>query len=134
MLGDFSSPANLAKHPLCQANAITESLIVDTETKRREARPMELETIARACGLPPEFFTAPFSRLAEPGAREDLETLKRHLDAITEQLGQVADDVAASRMTQAVLDAAQETQQLDDESQPGPRTTERTADESDRGG
>lgn len=49
-----------------QANGITASLIGETERQERDARPMELEVLARACGLPEPWFTASYDRLAEP--------------------------------------------------------------------
>lgn len=81
-LGGFSKPAALAEHPVCKQNGITASLIRQTETMRRDARPMELAAIAEACDLPPEFFTMPLDRLSNVAIAARLAALERKLDAL----------------------------------------------------
>lgn len=96
MLADFTNPARLAEQPLCQANGITESLIVDTERKARDALPMELETIAEACGLPRQWFTASFDLLADDSE------IRARMSLLEDQLGEIRDLVAADATREAI--------------------------------
>lgn len=109
-LGGFTKPVGLARHPLLVENGIKDWKIRDFESLngRTEPRPMELEVIAQACGLPAEWFSAPFERLAErTAASERLEELAQAVEALAgrvpepEQLRrelarQAAEDAAAS--------------------------------------
>lgn len=103
MLGDFSTPAKLAEHPLCQSNGITDSLIIETERKARDALPMELETIAVACGLPRTWFTADFEALEDQSAvvqhLERLETSLAEIRQLALDAGLPADDATRAAMT-----------------------------------
>lgn len=121
MLADFTAPAKLAEHPLCKANGITASLIIETERKTRDALPMELETIARACGLPADFFYVPFERMSDPAASERLAQLERRVEALQEEVHKALDEVAASRMKQAVRGVDPGSMKPAEESQPRPR-------------
>ena len=108
-LAGFTKPATLAAQPLMQENGIKASRIREMESVkgRVEVRPMELEVIARACGLPEEWFTAPFERLRTGrslGERLDsLEGLVRalspgDLDETLRRLAQLArEDADAAR-------------------------------------
>lgn len=99
----FTKPTTLAQQPLLVKNGITASRIVQTEAMNRDARPMELECIAAACGLPTEWFTAPFERLAEPerGLLERLEALAQQVERLSsdrlrqEAARQAAEDASA---------------------------------------
>lgn len=57
--------AELAQHELVAANGLTVSTIGETEREDRDAKPMELEILARACGLRPDWFTVPLGHLGD---------------------------------------------------------------------
>src|SRR4051794_31623008 len=83
-LGGFTKPEALAMHPLLKENGIKESRIRELESMRGRAdgRPMELAIIARACGLPEEFFSATFDRMESPSAGERIQNLERDVSAL----------------------------------------------------
>lgn len=84
-LGGFTKPLSLAQHPLLVKNGIKESRIRELESIRGrvEMRPMELEVIARACGLPAEFFSAPFERMADRIALDErMAGLEQRMDQL----------------------------------------------------
>lgn len=58
--------AELAQHELVVTNGLTVSTIGETERGSRDAKPMELEVLARACGLRPDWFTVPLDHLGDP--------------------------------------------------------------------
>ena len=85
-LAGFTKPEALAQHPLVAENRIKASRIKELESVkgRIEVRPMELEVIARACGLPGEWFSAPFERLRTARSLEErLERVEQRLAGLT---------------------------------------------------
>lgn len=81
--------AELARHELVVANGLTVSTIGETEREDRDAKPMELEVLARACGLRGDWFTVPLGRL---GAQETVwVALAQRLTRIEEALN-IRDD------------------------------------------
>lgn len=114
-LGGFTAPSKLAMHPLLRENGIKDSRLRELESMkgRADVRPMELEVIARACGLPPEFFSASFERMATPSDGE-------RLTALTDEVHRALDEIGASRVRQAVRGAGQGSRSPGEES-PGRR-------------
>jgi hypothetical protein len=87
-LGGYTKPETLALQPLLKENRIPASRIKEMESVRGrvDIRPMELEVIARACGLPVEWFSAPFERLAgQTALHEQVEALERKVDRLLER-------------------------------------------------
>jgi hypothetical protein len=76
----FSKPAALAEAAPCKENGLRPSGIIRIESMVRDAKPWELECIAKACGLPVSWFTAPFERLDEATSTDE------RLDEIAETL------------------------------------------------
>lgn len=92
--------AELAQHELVAANGLTVSTIGETERADRDAKPMELEVLARACGLRPDWFTAP---LGHPGYPESLlAALGQRLGRIEQALGIPPDDDAPQAFEQEI--------------------------------
>lgn len=124
-LGGYTKPETLGQHPLLVENGIKESRIREFESIKGRASPapMELAVIAKACGLPEEFFYAGFERMAIPSEAEQLADLKRHLSAIGEALETLLDEDGARRLTRAVRDAGRAFDLPGEESQRPPGAT-----------
>lgn len=108
-LGGFTKPEALAMQPLLVENGIKESRIRELESMkgRADARPMELAIIARACGLPEEFFSASFERMSDPGPSERLVRLEQAVTHLAESMDAAVDEIGSSRVARAVRDAGQ---------------------------
>jgi protein-disulfide isomerase-like protein with CxxC motif len=107
-LAGYTKPETLAQQPLLLANGIKASRIKEMESVkgRVEVRPMELDVIAEACGLPREFFSAPFERMAENAAlAERMEAVERALEALAEAVPDLA-TLRAEAARQAAEDEA----------------------------
>ena len=76
---------NLAKRPELQANGISANRIEEIEQMRTDARPMELQLIAKVLGLPETWFTSEdVDELVYRDGSPD--TVPDRLSAIEEQL------------------------------------------------
>lgn len=108
-LGGYTKPEALAMQPELVENGIKESRIRELESMkgRADARPMELAIIARACKVPEEFFSAPFTRMEDPSAGERIKHLEGAVGTLQRDVAQVLEELAASRVTQAVRVAGQ---------------------------
>lgn len=103
-LGGYTAPAKLAMHPLLVENGIKDSRLRELESMkgRADVRPMELEIIARACGLPAEFFTAPFERLASHVSLEE------QMASLEQAVRRVLEPQSADRLRQEAARQASE--------------------------
>lgn len=96
--------AELARHELVAANGLTVSTIGETEREDRDAKPMELEVLARACGLRPDWFTVPLGRL---GHQETVWlALAQRLERIEQALGVPTDEEPAAQAFQREIEQA----------------------------
>lgn len=88
----------LAEHPLLQANDIRKNRLEEFEQMDTDARPMELEKIAEALGVPRPFLLAPLQEAndrddAQLSAEEALEQLQHATDVMEQLLGRLGRDV-----------------------------------------
>lgn len=104
--------AELARHELVARNGLTVSTIGETEREDRDAKPMELEILARACGLQPDWFTIPLGRLGDQEIA--WVALGQRLARIEQALG-IEDDVAdAARAFEQEIEQAVRGRQAED--------------------
>jgi hypothetical protein len=102
--------AELAEHPLLVNNDISRSKLDEILRLRREARPMELQVIAEALGLPPAFLLderAVHETAGLSDSRRDLADALQTIRTLVEYLGGAAGDTPAQARQSAPGTAAQ---------------------------
>jgi transcriptional regulator with XRE-family HTH domain len=83
------SVAELAEHPELVTNGISRNRLEEIEQIKTSARPMELDRIALALGLPPDWFEPPATRL------DVAERVLREAAQVAQELRRAQEEAAA---------------------------------------